>query len=69
MKYFRLIHPSDRLIFCNRSNCEKIADYLEVNEHGGEYVACADHTSGERHAFVLPKGVPSSERYECRLAA
>jgi hypothetical protein len=69
MKYFRLIHPPDRLIVCNRSNCEKIADYLEVNERGGEYLACAAHTSSERHVFVLPKGVPSFGRYESRLAA
>jgi len=58
MEYFRLIHPPDRLIVCSRSNCEKIADYLEVNEHGGEYLACATHTSSERHASVLPRGVP-----------
>jgi hypothetical protein len=38
MEYFRLDHPPDRLILCNRPNCEDIADYLEVNEHGGEYL-------------------------------
>jgi hypothetical protein len=42
---------------------------LEINEHGGEDFACAAHTSSKRHAFVLPKGVPSSERYESRPAA
>jgi hypothetical protein len=26
----------DRLILCNRPDCEGIADYLEVNEHGSE---------------------------------
>src|ERR1700693_2519970 len=61
IEYFRLDHPPDRLIICNRSNCEDIADYLEVNEQGSEDFACAAHTSSERHAFVLPKGVPSSE--------
>jgi hypothetical protein len=61
MEYFRLDHPPDRLILCNRSNCEGIADYLEVNEHGGEYFACAAHTISERHASVLPKGVPSGD--------
>jgi hypothetical protein len=48
MEYFRLDHPPDRLILCNRSNCEGIADYLEVNEHGGEYLACAAHTSSKK---------------------
>jgi hypothetical protein len=41
MKYFRLDHPPDRLILCNRSKCEDIADYLEVNEHGSENCFCA----------------------------
>ncbi len=59
MEYFCLDHPPDRLILCNRSNCEDIADYLEVNEHGGEYFASAAHTNSERHATVLPKGAPS----------
>jgi len=31
MEYFCLDHPPDRLTLCNRSNCEDIADYLEVN--------------------------------------
>src|SRR5450755_1771739 len=61
MEYFRLIHPPDRLIVCSRLNCEKIADYLEVNEHGGEYLTCAAHTSSERHASVLPASLPMLE--------
>ena len=65
MKYFRLNHPPDRLMLCNRSNCEKIADYLEINEHGGEYLACAVHTSSEKHVTVLPNGTP----YESRPAS
>jgi hypothetical protein len=69
MKYFRLNHPPDRLILCNRSNCEDIADYLEVNEHGGEYLACAVHTSSEKHVSVLPNGVPNCARYESRPAS
>jgi hypothetical protein len=64
MEYFRLDHPPDRLILCNRLNCEDIADYLEVNERGRESFACAAHTSSVRHASVLPKGIPSAERYE-----
>jgi len=68
MEYFRLDHPPDRLILCNRSNCEGIADYLEVNEHGGEYLACAAHTSSKRYVSVLPKGVPNSAEYQSRPA-
>ena len=58
MEYFCVDHPPDRLILCNRANCEDIADYLEINEHGHEDFACAAHTSSEMHASVLPKGVP-----------
>ena len=68
MEYFRLVHPPDRMILCTRSYCEDIADYLEVNEYGREDFACAAHTSSERHASVLPKGVPNSERYKTRSA-
>ena len=59
MEYFRLDHPPDRLILCNRSNCDDIADYLEVNEQSREEFVCAAHTSSQRHALVLPTGVPS----------
>jgi len=68
MEHFRLEHPPDRLILCNRSGCEDIADYLEVNEHGGENFACAAHTSSERHVSVLPKGVPNAEPRRSRSA-
>jgi hypothetical protein len=69
MEYFRFDHPPDRLTLCNRSNCEDIADYLEVNEEGREDFVCAAHTSSERHVSVLPKGVPSAEPYRSRPAA
>jgi len=69
MEYFCLDHPPDRLILCDRPNCENIADYLEVNEDGGEDFLCAAHTSSERHASVLPKGVPSADPNRIRLAA
>jgi hypothetical protein len=69
MEYFCLNHPPDRVIICNRSDCENIADYLEVNEQGTEHFACAAHTSSERHASVLPSGVPSCARYESRPAS
>jgi hypothetical protein len=69
MEYFRLEHPLDRLILCNRSNCEDIADYLEVNEQRDEDFVCAAHTSSKRHASVLPKGVPSTEPHRSRAVA
>jgi hypothetical protein len=69
MKYFRLDHPSDRLILCHRSNCQAIADYLEVNEQGNEDFVCAAHTKSEKHVSVLPPGVPSVEPQRCRDAA
>jgi hypothetical protein len=59
MEYFLLEHPPDRLILCNRSNCENIAEYLEVNQQGWEDFVCAAHTSSDKHASVLPKSVPS----------
>jgi hypothetical protein len=68
MEHFRLEHPPDRLILCNRYKCEDIADYLEVNEHGGEHCLCAAHTSSERHVSVLPKGV-CVESHRSRPAA
>ena len=63
IEYFRLDHPTDRLILCNRSNCIGIADYLEVSEQGGEDFTCAAHTGSERHASVLPTGVPGQNAY------
>ncbi len=69
MEYFRLDHPPDRLILCNRPNCENIADYLEVSEQGDEDFLCAAHTSSVRHASVLPKAVPSAEPHRSRPAA
>jgi hypothetical protein len=69
MEYFRLEHPPDRLILCNRPNCEDIADYLELNQQGREDFVCAAHTSSEKHASVLRDGVPSAEPRRSRLAA
>jgi len=69
MEYFRFDHPPDRLILCHRSNCEDIADYLEINEQGREDLVCAVHTSSERHASVLPNGVPHAEPHGSRTAA
>jgi hypothetical protein len=69
LEYFRLEHPPDRLILCNRSDCKDIADYPEVNEHGSEDFVCATHTSSERHASVLPNGLPSGDPHRSRPAA
>jgi len=69
MEYFRIEHPPNRLILCNRGNCEDIADYIEVNEHGVKDWVCAVHTSSVRHASVLPKGEITTERYLSRSAA
>jgi hypothetical protein len=69
MEYFRLDHPLDRLTLCSRSNCEDIADYLEVTEEGREDFVCAAHTSSERHASVLPKGVPNAVPHRSRPVA
>jgi hypothetical protein len=69
MEYFLLEHPPNRVILCNRSGCEGIADYLEINEQGCEDLVCAAHTSSERHASVLPNGIPSTEPYRSRPAA
>ena len=69
MEYFCLDHPPDQLILCNRSNCEGIADYLEVSEQGGEDFVCAAHTSSVRHASVLPKAVASAKPNRSRTAA
>lgn len=68
MEYFLLEHPPDRLILCNRSGCEDIADYLEVNEQGCEDLVCAVHTSSVMHASVLPNGIPSAEPRRIRPA-
>jgi hypothetical protein len=69
MEYFRLEHPPDRLILCNRPDCEHIADYLELDEQGCEDLVCAAHTSSEKHASVLREGVSSAEPRRSRLAA
>jgi hypothetical protein len=69
MEHFRLEHPPNRLILCEHSNCEEIADYLERHEGGSEDLVCAAHTSSERHASVLPKGVASAKPHRSRFAA
>ena len=68
MEYFRFDHPPNRLILCDRVNCEDIADYLEIDERGRDDLVCAAHTSSKKHASVLPKGVPHAERHGSRTA-
>jgi hypothetical protein len=62
VEYLRLEHPAERLIPCNRSQCDYIADSLETNVQRGDNFPCAFHTSSRRNASVLPKGVPTSGR-------
>ena len=69
MEYFRLDHPPDRLILCNRLKCEDIADYLEINKQGGEDFVCAAHTSSARYVSVLSKRAPSAAPDRSRSAA
>ncbi len=69
MQYFLLNHPPDRLILCHRSNCEAIADYLEINDQGAEDYVCAAHTKSHRHVSVLSTAVPSVEPQRSRPAA
>jgi len=55
MEYYQLEHPRDRILLCTHSDCNEIADYLELTEAGAENVLCASHTSSERHVSVLQK--------------
>jgi len=38
MEPYQLEHPSDRVFLCTRSDCNDVADYLELSEEGGEEV-------------------------------
>jgi hypothetical protein len=55
MELYQLEHPSDRIFLCTHSDCNEVADYLELNEEGGEQVFCAGHTSSDKHVSVLQK--------------
>jgi hypothetical protein len=59
MEYFRLEHPAGKLILCDDSVCDEIADYLELDEADHEHFVCATHTSSDRHASVLPAAPPT----------
>ena len=41
MEVFKLHHPRDVTVLCDRNGFEQVADYLEVDDHGQEYRVCA----------------------------
>ena len=43
MEPYQLERPSDRIFLCTHSDCNEVADYLELTEEGGEEVFCAGH--------------------------
>jgi hypothetical protein len=53
MKHSQLERPPDRLILCDQSDCEEIANCLELHRNREDLV-CATHTSSQRHASDLP---------------
>jgi hypothetical protein len=70
MEYFRLQHPVGKVILCDESVCEEIADYLELDEEEHERFVCANHTSSDKHASVLLRRTPSGGYpYRSRHAA
>jgi hypothetical protein len=70
MEYFRLEHPAGKVILCDHPVCDKIADYLELDEVDHEHVVCATHTSSDKHALVLYRRSPGAGyQYRSRHAA
>lgn len=61
MGFFQLHYPLDQTVLCDHKNCESIADYLEVDDHGQEFRVCASHTESTTHASRLPTRKPNSE--------
>ena len=61
MEFFHLQHPLNATVLCDRKGCEEVADCLEVDDHGHEYLACAMHTDSKPHAFRLPTRKPSPD--------
>lgn len=58
MDYYRTEHPATETLLCDHF-CDGVADYLEVNELGHEYLACRKHTASPRHAATLAKRTPN----------
>jgi hypothetical protein len=70
MEYFRLEHPAGKVILCDHSVCEEIADYLELDEEDHEHFVCATHTSSDQHASVLlRRAAGAGYPYRSRRAA
>jgi hypothetical protein len=61
MEYFRLEHPSDKIVLCDRQNCRKVADYLEIDRQGHELRVCASHTTSEKYVSRLSERSPNLE--------
>jgi hypothetical protein len=70
VQHFRLEHPAQETVLCDDFACAKVADYVEVDEHGHELCLCASHTSSGKYAAVLPARKPKPEvPYRSRAAA
>jgi hypothetical protein len=59
MEYFQAEHPKTETFICDYAGCNQVADYLEINEQGHEYLACETHKTADRHASRLPKRAPN----------
>ncbi len=69
MEYFLLEHPFDRTVICDRPNCGRVADYLELDDDSESHV-CAVHTTSKRHVSRLPERSPNPALpYHVRPAA
>jgi hypothetical protein len=61
MEVFKLHHPRDVTVLCDRNGFEQVADYLEVDDHGQEYRVCASHTDSKTYVLRLPMRKPSPD--------
>jgi hypothetical protein len=69
MEYFLLDHPSDSIVLCDRPNCERVADYLELDGNR-EFHVCACHTTSKKHVSRLPERGPNPNLpYQARPAS
>ena len=68
MRFFHLEHPANELIFCDRDDCNGIADYLEVDENDTERRLCGAHTSSHKYASQLPQRTPKQAKYRTKDA-
>jgi len=56
MEFFHLHHPPDVTVLCDRKGCEQVADYLEVDDHGHEYLVCLRTPTARRMLRVWRRG-------------